>query len=145
MTALSPDPQTLFTVSAATVSGRPPRRAACRDGFWPSPALTTLPRMHSSTACGSTPARRTASATASAPSWGAVNDFSAPRNLPVGVRTAETMTDSRTANLDRVDDAGAEIPLEALQNDARRAHDLARPLGARRLDEQHASLELHRR
>ncbi len=59
----------------------------------PRPALTTLPMMHSSTIAGSIPARRTASATTSAPSCGAVNSLSAPRNLPVGVRTAETMTE----------------------------------------------------
>src|SRR5215468_2887466 len=117
MTALSPDPQTLFTVSAATVSGRPPRSAACRAGFWPSPALTTLPMMHSSTACGSTLARRTASPTASAPSWVAVNDFSAPRNLPVGVRTAETMTVSVTfAHRDANDRIRSEQRLQATQD-----------------------------
>src|SRR5690242_5127411 len=51
--------------------------------------------MHSSTDAGSMPARRTASRTTIAPSCGAVNSFRVPRNLPVGVRTAETMTDSR--------------------------------------------------
>ena len=51
--------------------------------------------MHSSTMPGSMPARRTASATTSAPSCGAVKPLSAPRNLPVGVRTALTMTASR--------------------------------------------------
>src|ERR1700681_2908862 len=50
--------------------------------------------MHSSTTVGSMPARRTASATTSAPSCGAVKSFNAPRNFPVGVRTALTMTDS---------------------------------------------------
>ena len=49
--------------------------------------------MHSSTVAGSMPARLTASRTTSAPSCGAVSSFSAPRNLPVGVRTAETMTE----------------------------------------------------
>ena len=49
--------------------------------------------MHSSTIAGSMPARRTASRTTSAPSCGAVKSFSAPRNLPVGVRTALTMTE----------------------------------------------------
>jgi hypothetical protein len=53
--------------------------------------------------------------------------LSAPRNLPVGVRTAETMTDSRTANLEAIDRVGAEERLEALQDHGRRAHDLARP------------------
>src|SRR3954447_956732 len=52
----------------------------------------TLPMMHSSTLAGSMPARATASRTAIAPSSVAVKSFRAPRNLPVGVRTAETIT-----------------------------------------------------
>jgi hypothetical protein len=61
MTAFRPDPQTLLIVSAATVGGSPAWIAAWRAGAWPSPAETTLPMMTSSTAAGSTPARRTAS------------------------------------------------------------------------------------
>ena len=38
MIAFKPEPQTLFTVTAETVSGKPPRSAACRAGFWPRPA-----------------------------------------------------------------------------------------------------------
>jgi len=95
ITALSPEPQTLLTVMAATCSDRPPLSAACRAAFWPSPAETTLPMMHSSTDAGSIPARRTASRTTIAPSCGAVNSFRDPRNFPIGVRTAETMTTSR--------------------------------------------------
>ena len=95
ITAFRPDPHTLLMVSAATWSARPPPSAAWRAGFWPTPALTTLPMMHSSTIAGSMPARRTASATTSAPNCGAVKSFSAPRNFPVGVRTALTMTEFR--------------------------------------------------
>ena len=40
ITAFSPEPHTLLIVSAATWSGSPPLSAACRAGFWPSPALT---------------------------------------------------------------------------------------------------------
>jgi len=69
--------------------------------------------MHSSTISGSMPARRTASRTTQAPSCCAVNDFSAPRNFPVGVRTADTITDSRTTDLDRLDDARTEQVLQA--------------------------------
>src|SRR5262249_15552388 len=122
--------------------GRPPLSAACRAGFCPRPAETTLPMMHSSTMSGSMPARRTASRTTHAPSCVAVNDFSAPRNFPVGVRTADTITASRTTNLDLLDRARAEIGLQTRQDDPRRAHDLARPLRARGLDDQHAVLEL---
>jgi hypothetical protein len=52
----------------------------------------TLPMMHSSTVAGSIPARAMASRTTIAPSSVALRSFRAPRNLPVGVRTAETMT-----------------------------------------------------
>src|SRR6185369_922096 len=119
--------QTLLTVSAATLPGSPPRNAACRAGFCPRPALTTLPMMHSSTASASTPARRIASATTSAPSCGAVKDLSEPRNLPVGVRTAETMTVSGTLAHRKSDDGvGAEELLQAAQNHRGRARHLAR-------------------
>src|SRR3954468_12664345 len=145
MTAFNPDPQTLLIVSAATRSGSPPWSAAWRAGFCPRPAETTLPMMHSSTIPGSMPARRTASAMASAPSCGAVNPFSAPRNLPVGVRTAETITDSRTTHLDALDDVGAEQRLETPQDHRRRSHHFCRPLQAGGFDEQHAAFELDAR
>ena len=38
MTALRPEPHTLLIVTAAMVSGKPALRAACRAGFWPTPA-----------------------------------------------------------------------------------------------------------
>src|SRR4029453_2408546 len=126
--------------------------------------------MHSSTICGSMPARRTASAARRAPSSVAVKLFSAPRNLPVGVRTAETMTDSRMVNAGDgppggcatfgspkglryllPDDAPdlqfshrlrAEQRLQPRQDDAGRASNLAAPLRARGLDNQHIALEL---
>src|SRR5688500_14061158 len=48
--------------------------------------------MHSSTLAGSMPARRTASRTTIAPRSVAVKPFREPRNLPVGVRTADRIT-----------------------------------------------------
>src|SRR5215510_10566042 len=125
MTAFRPEPQTLLTVSAATASGRPPPSAACRAGFCPSPALTTLPMMHSSIVAGSRLARRTASATTRAPSRVAGSDFKAPGNLPVGVRTAETMTVSVTlADRDAGHGVGAEERLKPPQDDRRRTRHL---------------------
>src|SRR5688572_5744142 len=50
--------------------------------------------MHSSTEAGSMPARLTASRTTIAPSSGAVKSFNAPRNFPVGTRTALTINAS---------------------------------------------------
>src|SRR3989440_8854229 len=61
MTVWSPDPHTLFTVTAPTRSGRPPKSAACRAGFWPRPAAITLPMSTSSMSAGTRPDRFTAS------------------------------------------------------------------------------------
>ena len=90
--AFNPEPQTLFTVTADTVFGKPPYKAACRAGFCPSPAWITQPMITSSTSSGFTPARFTASRTTIAPSSVALNPFSAPRNFPTGVRTALMIT-----------------------------------------------------
>ena len=46
--AFSDDPQTLLTVNAARVSGRPAPRPTWRAGFWPSPAWSTQPKIASS-------------------------------------------------------------------------------------------------
>src|SRR5262245_22048314 len=145
ITAFRPDPHTLLIVSAATRSGRPPLSAACRAGLWPSPAETTLPMMHSSTIPGSMPARRTASRTTIAPSSGAVNPLSTPRNLPVGVRTALTITDSRTRNaphFDALDCLIVEERSQTVEDDRTRAPDLSCPLRARCLDDQEAVFQL---
>jgi hypothetical protein len=94
MTAFKPDPHTLFTVNEGTVFGIPAAIAACRAGFCPIPAVSTLPITTSSTASGGTPARRSASAIARAPRAGAVNGLRVPWNRPIGVRTALAMTTS---------------------------------------------------
>ncbi len=49
ITALRPEPQTLLTVKAATETGSPALSAACRAGFCPTPACSTLPMITSST------------------------------------------------------------------------------------------------
>src|SRR5579871_1887018 len=144
-TAFNPEPQTLLIVMAPVAGDNPPKIAACRAGFWPSPAETTLPMMHSSTMAGAMPARRTASRTTIAPSCGAANVFSAPRNLPVGVRTAATMTASgMVSNDDARDVAVAEHRLQAREDHRLRPIELARPLRARGLDDQRAVLEFDR-
>src|SRR5262245_11212466 len=147
ITAFRPEPQTLLMLSAATESDRPPRSAACRAGFCPRPALTTLPMMHSSTMSGSMPARRTASATTSAPSCGAVNPFKDPRNFPVPVRTALTITASCRLDTDGqlADHLVAEECLQAFQDDVRRTRDLSCPGGGFRVDQQGSALEAHER
>ena len=79
MTAFNPDPQTLFNVKAPTETGNPALMAACRAGFWPKPAETTLPKITSSISAGSgIPARWTASLTTNEPSWVAVKPFNDP-------------------------------------------------------------------
>src|SRR5262249_43251439 len=95
------------------------------------------PMMHSSKFCESTPARRTASATTSAPSSVAVSDFSAPRNRPVGVRTAETMTASVTlAYRDGHHRICPEERLQASQDDRRGSGHFTGPEPARRVDDE---------
>src|ERR1700741_4181116 len=97
--------------------------------------------MHSSTISGSIAARRSASATTSDPSSVAAKPFSAPRNLPVGVRTALTITASRTAHLDALDGVRAQQLLESFEDDGGGAHHFARPLRAGRIDQQHRAFE----
>src|SRR3954469_7316475 len=99
--------------------------------------------MHSSTMPGSMPARRTASATTSAPSCGAEKFLSEPRNLPVAVRTALTITDSCTDH-NLPDDVLAEQRLHSPQDDPRGTTHLECPLGALCVNQQHALLEADR-
>ena len=96
MTAFSPDPQTLLIVSAATSlseaasqCGLPCRRLAeprrddvAHDAFLDDGRVDA--------------GARDGSRITMAPSCGAVKGFSDPRNLPVAVRAAETMTASHT-------------------------------------------------
>jgi hypothetical protein len=91
ITALRPEPQTLFTVKGGTEGGSPAPRAAWRAGFCPTPAWSTLPMITSSTAVGSTFARWSAALMATAPSWGAVWEARPPWNFPMAVRQAERM------------------------------------------------------
>src|SRR5262245_26494515 len=99
--------------------------------------------MHASTIAGSIVARRIVPRTPIAPSCVAVNPLSAPRNFPVGVRTALTMTESgMLSNADAGNGVGAKHRLQSGQNNRLRAPDLARPPRTRRLDDQDAVLEL---
>ncbi len=95
ITALSPEPHTLLSVQHGVASGRPAYSAAWRAGACPSPACSTLPRITSSTSEGETPARASASRTATAPSRVAGTDEREPRKEPTGVRAAATTTTSR--------------------------------------------------
>src|SRR5262245_13238331 len=97
--------------------------------------------MHSSTIAGSMSARRTASRTTRAPRSGAEKPLRVPRNLPVGVRTALTMTGSAT-NDQLANRILTEKTLQACEDDARRSVHLARPVRRVRFDDEHASLEV---
>jgi hypothetical protein len=94
MTAIKPDEQTLLTVIAFTLGGRPAFKADCLAGFWPIPACTTQPMITSSTS-NCTPVLCTAAFIAAAPSSGAGTEESEPHNDPIGVRAAPTITTSR--------------------------------------------------
>lgn len=85
----------MFTVWAGTSCGNPAFIAAWRAGFCPRPACSTLPMITSSTCSGATPARSKAARMTAAPSSVAETELRAPLNVPIGVRTALTMTASR--------------------------------------------------
>src|SRR6266404_2299194 len=92
-TALSPEPHALLIVYPGTSFGIPALRYATRAGFRPRPAVSTLPRITSSTwSPGRPPARRSASRMTIAPSSGAGVCASAPPSVPIAVLVAPTMT-----------------------------------------------------
>ncbi len=91
MIALRPEPHTRLIVVALVLSARPALSAAWRAGAWPAPACSTWPISTSSTWSSGTPARSTAARMAMPPSVVAGTSASAPPNLPIGVRAAETM------------------------------------------------------
>ena len=93
-TVRRPLPQTWLMPKAVELSGTPAARAAWRAGFWPCAAVSTWPRMTSSTLPGSMPAREMAAPMAVWPSTWAGTAPNAPLKLPTGVRTADTMTTS---------------------------------------------------
>src|SRR6058998_3190205 len=97
ITAWSPEPHTLLTVTAPTRSSRPADTAAWRAGFWPRPAEITLPMMTSSISAGTRPVRFTASALAVLPSLTASTLGNERPYLPTGVRQAPARTTSVTA------------------------------------------------
>ena len=94
ITASRPDRQTLFTVMAGTVIGRPAATAVCFAGFCPAPAWTTWPMRTYSTSASAIPDRSRAAETAAAPSSGAVFEARLPSSRPWAVRAAPTMTTS---------------------------------------------------
>src|SRR5579864_7687862 len=95
LTAFSALAQTLLTVNAETVAGRPARSAAWRAGTWPCPAGSTVPMITWSTPAGSTPLRSTTSRMTRAPRSTAGTAARAPPRRPNGVRAAATITASR--------------------------------------------------
>jgi hypothetical protein len=92
MTLFIPEPQTLLTVVAGTVSGMPARSAAWRAGACPIPAGSTQPIKTSSTSPGSRPLRSRATAIARAPRSGARKLDNAPWKAPIAVRAAPAIT-----------------------------------------------------
>src|SRR2546426_708314 len=109
ITACRPDPQTLLIVTAPTRSGRPPKIAAWRAGFWPRPAEITLPMRTSSMSAGTSPARFTASATTVLPSLTASTLRKARPYLPTGVRQAPARTTSVKSRPRPIDQRGGAI------------------------------------
>src|SRR5208337_1123996 len=90
--AFMPEPHILLIVVQPAATGSPAPSEAWRAGAWPCPAGSTQPIRISSTLSGDTPARSTAAEIARAPSAGAATSLKPPRNPPIGVRAAPTMT-----------------------------------------------------
>src|SRR5882757_11585822 len=89
------DPQARFTVIPGTVSGKPAASAAYRPMLldW-SPIWLTHPHTTSSMITGSIPVRSTSAVSTSADRSCGCIPASEPLRLPIGVRTASTMTAS---------------------------------------------------
>ena len=94
VTDFRPEPQSMLIVVAGTSTGSPAPTAACRAGFWPSPACSTQPSRTSSTSSGEISARSRAARIAVLASSGAGTSLKYPPKAPTGVRTALTMTAS---------------------------------------------------
>ena len=75
-----------------TFFGIPAPRAACRAGACPTPACTTFPIKTSLTKVGSKSILSKAPLIAATPRSTAVSEDKLPKKLPIGVRTAETIT-----------------------------------------------------
>src|SRR4051794_2826003 len=90
------DPHCRSTVTPVTVSGQPAVSTAVRAmSKVCSPTWPTQPQMTSSTSTGSTPARPTRALSTCADRSAGCTPDSPPLRLPVGVRTASTITASR--------------------------------------------------
>src|SRR5712691_9480887 len=96
ITALRPEPQTLLTVKAPTLTGIPAWIADCRAGFCPSPADMTFPMITSSISFASIPALLRDSLTAIAPNLGAGIPTRLLPNFPIAVLQADRITGSDT-------------------------------------------------
>ena len=93
-TALSPEPQSLFRVSAGTSYGRPAATAAWRAGFCPAPAVRIWPRITSSTLLAAMPVFASKLRIRTALRSVAASVDRAPWKLPMAVRVAATITTS---------------------------------------------------
>jgi hypothetical protein len=94
MTDFSPEPHTLLTLSEPISGLRPAFMAAWRVGFWPTPAESTMPIMHSWMSFDSSPALLTLSFITAEPKSGEGTSFNVPPNFPMAVRQALNMTAS---------------------------------------------------
>ena len=94
ITAFIPEAQTLFTVVAGIVFGKPAFIIACLAGACPSPACNTFPIYTSSTKDPSKLILSKAPLIAVAPKSVAGTLDKLPKKDPIAVRTAETITTS---------------------------------------------------
>src|SRR5690606_12900148 len=92
MLALMPAPPSLLMVVAPAAWGMPAPRGAWRAGAWPRPAGSTQPMTTSSTWSAARLACASAPSMAVAPRVGVGTPVNWPRNEPMAVRLAPTMT-----------------------------------------------------
>ena len=93
ITAFRPEPQTLLTVAAPTETGSPAPSAACRAGFWPSPAPRRSPcTLHPPPWPGCRCAQDALDA--GGPQLRSRHLSHAPPIAPIGVRSPATITAS---------------------------------------------------
>ena len=96
--ACMPEPQSRFTVWPGTSTGKPARSRPIRATLrLSSPAWLAQPKITSSTSAGSRAIRSTTSRMTMAARSSGRTSFSWPPYLPIGVRTAETITTSRSS------------------------------------------------
>src|ERR1700754_993814 len=124
MMAFMPEPQTLLTVVAPVLTGIPALIAAYSAGAWPRLAGSTQPTITSLTSLAAIPDCSRAALIAVAPRVGVGTPVNWPRNEPMAVRLAPTMT-TLTSDMESSTEYGGKNPpiIAAQQKPGKRRSD----------------------